>query len=71
MSSDVLSKKKGKYINLYLLSCMGLKTDTCREHKMGVSENKVLKRMYLRGGSNIRLDVFHNDKLNPLMWSDL
>jgi hypothetical protein len=28
MNSDVLSKKKGKYINLYLLFCMGLKIDS-------------------------------------------
>jgi hypothetical protein len=47
MSSDVSSKKKGKCINLYLLSCMGLKIDTCREHRMGVSESKVLKRMFI------------------------
>jgi hypothetical protein len=65
MSSDVLSKKKGKYINLYLLSCMGLKIDTCREHRMGVSESKVLKRMFVsKRGSNVRLEIFHNDKLN-------
>jgi hypothetical protein len=47
MSSDLLSEKKGKYVNLYLLFCIGLKIDMCRECKLGVSETRVLKRVFL------------------------
>jgi hypothetical protein len=68
----VSSKKKGKYINLYLLFCMGLTIDTCREHKLGVSKNKVLKRIFLsKRGSNVRLERVHNDELNKLCLLDI
>jgi len=39
-SSDVLSKKKGNYISLYILFCMDLNTDTSRENNLGVFKNK-------------------------------
>jgi len=39
-SSDMLSKKKGNYISLYILFYMGLNIDTSREHNLGVLKNK-------------------------------
>ena len=67
MSSDLLSKKKGKYVNSYLLFCMGMKIDMCRERKLGCLRPKYwIEYFYLRGGSNVRLEIVHNDKLNKL-----